>query len=436
MTLPGRCSPLVAVASSGNVASRPEETSSARYVLWCTIRYEPPSCPYSLPIVLKQCGTGRHDRSLAHGVAIEGVDVARRQDLEDIVVAHPAGRIAGARLLLAEDREVHAGCVETGGHGPGDLLVARIEGRGTADPVEDLELVETAAASNVGDDRHVEGEPSRPVGPGARRLPPGIALVLHRPEGAGQLGREAALLEDEVAAQPDDLVDVLDEDRAGLHARPARHAVPDRVVRDGRVHDGPGEGDRRRMGVVEAVGLAHDRRVRDQVDAVLGLDRHLPDAHDEGLGVERLAGVPGRAGLLAAAAFGAGEPVEEVLPAEILERLEAERRRLVFEVHLRQLAARSELAQEDVREACRDVEVLAEGQVAEERGDQRDVGPPEGRKTRLEHLWRQRSKRDCQRVGHEGAADLAVARPPGRPGRTARWRPLRRSSRGSGARRG
>ena len=67
---------------------------------------------------------------------------------------------------------------------------------------------------------------------------------------------------------------------------------------------------------------------------VLGLDRHVADAHDEGLGVERLPGVPGRAGLLAAAAFGAGEAVEEVLPAEVLERLEPERGVSRLEVHL------------------------------------------------------------------------------------------------------
>ena len=69
------------------------------------------------------------------------------------------------------------------------------------------------------------------------------------------------------------------------------------------------------------------------------------------LGVERLAGVPGRAGLLAAAALGAGEPVEQVLPAEVLERPQPERRVLGLEVQRRQLAARRELAEVDVREA-------------------------------------------------------------------------------------
>ncbi len=167
-------------------------------------------------------------------------------------------------------------------------------------------------------------------------------------------------------------------------------------------------GDRR---VVEAVGVAHDRRVRDDVDPVLGIHRHVADAHDQFLGVERLAGVVGRAGLLAAAAFGAGEAVEQVLPAEVLERLEPERRVLVLEVELRQLAARRELAEEDVREGRRDVEVLAERQVAQERRDQRDVAPPQDREARPRGRRGERFRqRDGERVRDEGARDVAVRR--------------------------
>ncbi len=139
-------------------------------------------------------------------------------------------------------------------------------------------------------------------------------------------------------------------------------------------------------------------------------DRHVADAHDQFLGVERLAGVVGRAGLLAAAALGAGEAVEQVLPAEVLEGLEPERRVLVLEVELRQLAARRQLAEVDVREGRRDVEVLAERQVAQERRDQRDVAPPQDREDRLEDVWREVAERDGQRVRDEGAGDVAVGR--------------------------
>ena len=57
---------------------------------------------------------------------------------------------------------------------------------------------------------------------------------------------------------------MLDEDRTGLHARPARHTVPHGVVWDGIVDDRLCEC----LGaeaVVEPVGLADDRAVRDEV---------------------------------------------------------------------------------------------------------------------------------------------------------------------------
>ena len=80
-------------------------------------------------------------------VLVEGLDRAHRQHLEDVVVAHPTGRVARARLLLAEDRERHARGVQARRDRPGDLLVARVEGRRAADPVQDLEVVELPAAA-------------------------------------------------------------------------------------------------------------------------------------------------------------------------------------------------------------------------------------------------------------------------------------------------
>ncbi len=83
---------------------------------------------------------GRHDRALGHPVAIERLDVARREDLVDVLVAHPPGRVAGARLLLAEDGERTPGRVQAAGERPGNLPIALVEGRRAADPVEDLDL--------------------------------------------------------------------------------------------------------------------------------------------------------------------------------------------------------------------------------------------------------------------------------------------------------
>src|SRR4029078_4557282 len=81
---------------------------------------------------------------------------------------------------------------------------------------------------------------------------------------------------------------------------------------------------------------------------------------------------------------------------------------LVLEVELRQLAARLELAEEDVREGRRDVEVLRERQIAQEGGDQRDVRPPEHREAGPEDLRRQVPEWDGQGVRDKGARDLTV----------------------------
>jgi hypothetical protein len=99
---------------------------------------------------------------------------------------------------------------------------------------------------------------------------------------------------------------------------------------------------------------------------VLGFDRHVPNAHDEGLRIERLAGVPGRAGLLAATAFGAGEAVEEVVPAEVGEGLEPEGLVLASRSIAGSSPRGASLRKLDVEEARDDVQVLAERQVHEE----------------------------------------------------------------------
>ena len=92
----------------------------------------------------------------------------------------------------------------------------------------------------------------------------------------------------------------------------------------------------------------------------------------------------GRAGVLAAPALGAGEPVEDVLPAEVGEGPQAVRRVVRLEVHRREGAARLELAEVDVEEARDDVEVLRQREPDEEGADEGDVGPPVDREERLE----------------------------------------------------
>ena len=318
---------------------------------------------------------GRDDRPLLHPVPLQGLDVAGREHLEDVLVAQPAGRIAGAGLLLAEDREADARRRQAGRHGACHLPVPLVEGRRAAHPVEHLEAVERPVPCHLGDGGHAEREVPRPVQPPRARAAPRVAGRLHVPERAVELRREAGLLEDQVATESHDLVDVLDEDGARLDAGPAGHAVPDRVVWDGGIHDGDRHG-RRRQSIVEAVRLAHERAVRDQVQPALRVHGHVADAHDHGPRVERLARRVRRAGFRAAAALGAGEPIEEVLPPEVGDRAHPERRALRLEIHGRELAARGQLAKIDVEEAGGHVEVLAARQVAQERRHEQDVRPP------------------------------------------------------------
>ena len=141
---------------------------------------------------------------------------------------------------------------------------------------------------------------------------------------------------------------------------------------------------------------------------MFGVDRHVAEAHDHLARVERLAGQVGRAGVGAPPALGAGEPVEEVLPAEVLERPQAERGVLRLEVHRRQLPSRGELAEVDIEEGRRDVEMLAPGQVAHEGGHDHDVAPPQDGEGVEQELRRQAAEGHGQGIGHERPGHGAV----------------------------
>src|SRR5207253_5106330 len=88
------------------------------------------------------------------------------------------------------------------------------------------------------------------------------------------LGRAARLDHDQVAAQVDDVVDVLDRDGADLDAGPTGDAVPDHLL---------------------GHAVLGDRLLALREDLVT-------DAHDQELRGEDLPGRPRRAGVLAAAA--------------------------------------------------------------------------------------------------------------------------------------
>ena len=82
---------------------------------------------------------GRDD--LLDARLVEGLDVLLGEHLEDELVADPAGRVAGAGLALAQDREVDAGLVQQRRDRPGGLLRPVLERARAADPEEVFEVV-------------------------------------------------------------------------------------------------------------------------------------------------------------------------------------------------------------------------------------------------------------------------------------------------------
>ena len=112
------------------------------------------------------------------------------------------------------------------------FFCAVLVGAGAADPEQPLDLVERLDV--LADDLDLERQVLGPVHAGRGRHVPGVALVLHPLEELVELGREVRLDEHLVAAHVDDVVDVLDVDRALLDAGAAGHARPQHVGVDDR----------------------------------------------------------------------------------------------------------------------------------------------------------------------------------------------------------
>ena len=165
---------------------------------------------------------------------VEGGDVHLRLLLVQVLVAQTPHRVTGAGLLGTEDAEGDAGPVQHAGRGLHALAGPLVEGAGAADPVEVLDVV----GDGAGDDRDLEVEALGPLGALVLPESPRVALVLHVAQHEPGLGRELGLHEHLVAAHVDDGVDVLDVDRALLHAGPAGRAGPQHVGVDDVGHQG------------------------------------------------------------------------------------------------------------------------------------------------------------------------------------------------------
>ena len=195
--------------------------------------------------------------------AVQRLDVLLGEHLEQVLVAHPARRVAGAPLARAEHRRV-------------DARGVRAAARRSASSSAPARRTRPRTRPRTG-----PPAPGRPAAARARRgpspsrvradagWPHGFSLVLDAAEHRGGLLREPRLGHHEVPAQVDDRVDVLDVDRALAHARAARHAVP---------HDLVGH------------GVRHERL---ELDLAGGLGDHaVAEVHDQQLRRERLAGRP------------------------------------------------------------------------------------------------------------------------------------------------
>ena len=284
-------------------------------------------------------------------VSLERLDIALGQGLVEVLVAEAPGRLAGALLLVAQDREVHARGLQHPDESPRHLPVALVEGAVAADPVEVLGLVDLAHL--------LHAQVLRPVGARLPRHLPGVAVGLEVAERRLQLGREARLGEHEPAAHVHDLRHVLDEDRAGVHAPAAGGAGPQHIVVDD----------------VADQGLLRGLRSRQAQQHRRFLEEPLPQVQDQPLRVELLAAHVGRAARGTAAALGAVVGVEEILPGHVGQIAGPEGLR-VLEIHAAVLALRLERREEDVERRDQDVQVLGIGQQHQEAQEQSRVRPP------------------------------------------------------------
>ncbi len=389
--------------------------------------------------LLALLGRGREDLA-------EHLDVLLREHLEEELVAGTSCGVTGTGLALAEDHEVHRGHVEELGDGLGGLLRAVLVSTGTADPEQVLEALERLDV--LAEDRDLDVHLVDPGGARGGVLAPRVALVLEVLEHAGQLGREVRLDQDLVAAHVEDVVDVLDVDRALLDARTAGGAAPQGLgVDDGA--EGLGieltlHGFDDLTAAQITLGLADElarrlgaRRLGDRVELVLedvavGVDEaylvaaHVLAAtgeqvrglgvavvaqrHDEQLRAQRLAGVPGRTLRLAATTLGTRGEVEPALPREVLDLAGAERVDIgIGGLHVEDLA----LAHHRLRGTEGDAAVLLALEVDVEEGRETvpgnapaDVHADHGQPDHAAHQLDHGEDRHQRRRGREDLRDL------------------------------
>ncbi len=156
---------------------------------------------------------------------VQRADVLLCPLLERVLISHASCGIAGARLARSEDGEVDAGLLEQLRGRYCGLLRTLVERRRASDPEEDV-------GRGFAGIEHADAEAVRPMSAVGLRLAPRVARPIDVAQHRRRLIGKTRLDHDQVAAEVDDVVDVLDAHRAFAHARAAGHAVPHDVVGD------------------------------------------------------------------------------------------------------------------------------------------------------------------------------------------------------------
>ncbi len=196
---------------------------------------------------------------LLYAVAIECFDVLFSENLEQIFVAEPPGRVSRARLFISQDCEVNVGLLEHACHCPGDFGIAFVQCPGAAHPEQHF-------GARVG--RHGwDIEPFHPVGTGHCCADPRVAALFQALERGLCRGRDSRLLHRKVTAHVHDCVDVVDTDGARFNARCTRGTRPQHVLAHG-VRDHGNLRLRRGFAVrhVQQVAPAHDHITLEVLD--------------------------------------------------------------------------------------------------------------------------------------------------------------------------
>ena len=160
---------------------------------------------------------------------VHRLDVLLRERLEQELVAHPPGGVAGAELPRARGSRTRPRLAASSSATARQISRAR----SSNEPAHPTQYRYSGAAP------FTTGT-SSPSAQSARcdcATPPRVRAALQVAQHGARLGREPRLAHHQGPAEVDDRVDVLDVHRALLHARAARRARPDDVVVDDARHE-------------------------------------------------------------------------------------------------------------------------------------------------------------------------------------------------------